>query len=318
MTGLSVATVSRALADAPDISASTKARVSAIAKEVGYQPNRAGVRLRTGKTHVISFVLDLESDILGTRIHLIEGLMTGLAKSRYHLNITPSLPGEDDLAAVRYIVKSGSADGIVLSGIQPGDRRAAWLQKQNFPFVTHGRPNLARPNASVDFDNFAFGKEAAERLVQAGRQRLALIPPPVDYAYAHHMKEGFRSVLDAHDLVEVPVRDIHANSGLETISTEVERLLASRHRPDGFVCASFLSGLQAAAGADRAGLALKADLDVIAKDSIRVLGPIRPSLHTIPEDLRIAGRDIASLMLRLLEGEPPEALQILYGTGAPY
>jgi LacI family transcriptional regulator len=50
MTGLGVTTVSRALKDAPDIGAETKERVRMVASQLGYQPNRAGVRLRTGKT----------------------------------------------------------------------------------------------------------------------------------------------------------------------------------------------------------------------------------------------------------------------------
>ncbi|EJZ17429.1 LacI family DNA-binding transcriptional regulator, partial [Rhizobium sp. Pop5] len=52
MTGLGVTTVSRALKDAPDIGAETKERVRMVARQLGYQPNRAGVRLRTGKTNV--------------------------------------------------------------------------------------------------------------------------------------------------------------------------------------------------------------------------------------------------------------------------
>lgn len=66
MTGLGVTTVSRALKDAPDIGAETKERVRLVAKQIGYQPNRAGVRLRTGKTNVISLVLTLEEEIMAS------------------------------------------------------------------------------------------------------------------------------------------------------------------------------------------------------------------------------------------------------------
>ena len=59
MTGLAVATVSRALNDAPDIGEATKARVRAVARDVGYRPNRTGLRLRTGKTNVIAVSIAL-------------------------------------------------------------------------------------------------------------------------------------------------------------------------------------------------------------------------------------------------------------------
>ena len=64
LSGFAVPTVSRALKGAPDIGESTKAKVRRIAEEIGYVPNRAGVRLRTGKTNVISIVLTSEHDAL--------------------------------------------------------------------------------------------------------------------------------------------------------------------------------------------------------------------------------------------------------------
>jgi len=65
MTGLGITTVSRALKDAPDIGAETKERVRLIAQQIGYQPNRAGVRLRTGKTNVIALVLSVDEELMG-------------------------------------------------------------------------------------------------------------------------------------------------------------------------------------------------------------------------------------------------------------
>ena len=59
LSGLAVATVSRALNDAPDIGADTKKLVRRIAADIGYVPNRAGVRLRTGRTNVITLVLSI-------------------------------------------------------------------------------------------------------------------------------------------------------------------------------------------------------------------------------------------------------------------
>ena len=75
MTGLGITTVSRALKDAPDISHETKERVRLVARQIGYQPNRAGVRLRTwegvrqGKALTGTLTHELEArfnwDVLG-------------------------------------------------------------------------------------------------------------------------------------------------------------------------------------------------------------------------------------------------------------
>ena len=64
ISGLAVATVSRALSDAPDIGRDTKDLVNRIADVIGYVPNRAGLRLRTGRTNVITLVIPAEGDVM--------------------------------------------------------------------------------------------------------------------------------------------------------------------------------------------------------------------------------------------------------------
>ena len=58
----------------PDIGQATKERVRLVAKQIGYRPNRAGVRLRTGKTNVISLILSVETEVLGLTSHLVYGI----------------------------------------------------------------------------------------------------------------------------------------------------------------------------------------------------------------------------------------------------
>src|SRR5690606_32565510 len=53
MTGFAVTTISRALNNAPELSQDTRDRVQKVAAEVGYLPDRAALRLKTGRTNVI-------------------------------------------------------------------------------------------------------------------------------------------------------------------------------------------------------------------------------------------------------------------------
>ena len=54
MTGLAVTTISRALNNAPELAQDTRERVQKIAAEIGYLPDRAALRLKTGRTNVIA------------------------------------------------------------------------------------------------------------------------------------------------------------------------------------------------------------------------------------------------------------------------
>ncbi len=98
MTGLGVATVSRALNDAPDIGKATKERVRLVAKQIGYRPNRAGVRLRTGKTNVISVVLNHQDQVADLMPQIMFGISEALAGTPYHLIMTPYSIDADPVA----------------------------------------------------------------------------------------------------------------------------------------------------------------------------------------------------------------------------
>ncbi len=77
--GLGVSTVSQALRDSPEIAVETRKRVKMAAEAAGYVPNRAGVRLRTGKTNIISLVLNPEDDGSGFFTNMIYGISDALA-----------------------------------------------------------------------------------------------------------------------------------------------------------------------------------------------------------------------------------------------
>ena len=69
---------------------------------------------------------------------------------------------------VRYVVETGSADGIIISRTEPNDARVRYMLERGFPFATHGRTDMGIAHPFHDFDNHAF---ALDRGAQAGRAR---------------------------------------------------------------------------------------------------------------------------------------------------
>lgn len=311
MTGLGITTVSRALHDAPDISRSTKERVRLVAKQIGYRPNRAGVRLRTGKTNVISLILNVETEVLGMSSNLVYGISEYLAGSTYHLIVRPYDPSGDPLDPVRYIFETGSADGIIFSRTEPNDARVRYLHERGFPFATHGRTEMGIVHPYYDFDNGRYAEIAVARLAELGRRRLTLIPPPEHLTYSHHMSAGFRQAVERFDLIDVPVRGVTTDSGYAAIGAEVARMMASHRRPDGFVCGSPSSAIAAIAAAEDAGFAIGRDFDLVAKDSFNMMRRIRREIEVVHEDFRAGGTGLAAAVTRTIDGVAPEELQTL-------
>lgn len=315
MTGLGVTTVSRALKDAPEIGEETRRRVQLVARQVGYRPNRAGVRLRTGKTNVISLVLNTEEQIGGFVSDMIYGISEHLAQTPYHLIVTPYSRNNDPLEPVRYVVETGSADGIIISRTEPDDKRVRYLLEHGFPFATHGRTEIDTAHAFHDFDNHAFAREAVKKLAGLGRKRLALLGPPSALSYHHHMRNGFLDAMAEIGFGEVPFNTVTVDHSIEQIRARTLELMRRPNRPDGIVSGAGGATFALVAGIEDAGFEVGKDIDIVSKQSARLLHLFRPALYAVNEDVRLAGRELARSIVALIGGTPAAALQSLSQPG---
>ena len=315
MTGLGVTTVSRALKDAPEIGEDTRRRVQLVARQVGYRPNRAGVRLRTGKTNVISLVLDTDHQIMSFVSDIIYGISEVLADTPYHLIVTPYSRTQDPLAPVRYILETGSADGVLISRTEPNDARVRYMAERGFPFATHGRTEMDVVHPYHDFDNYAFATEAVKKLASLGRRRLALLAPPAALTYHQHTVAGFADALSEVDAIEIPFSTASIDHSIEHIRARAAQLMRRESRPDGIISSAAAATLALVAGIEDAGLKLGRDVDVVSKQSSDLLTLFRPELHVVNEDFRLAGRELALAVIGCIDGTPARALQSISAPG---
>jgi LacI family transcriptional regulator len=309
MTGLGITTVSRALKDAPDIGADTKERVRLIASQLGYQPNRAGVRLRTGKTNVIALVLSIEEELMGFTSQMVHGIGEVLAGTPYHLVVTPHSFQKDPMVPVRYILDTGSADGVIISRIEPDDPRVRLMTERNLPFVTHGRTDMGIAHPFHDYDNEAYAYEAVRKLVEMGRRRIAFLPPPSRLSFYIHSRVGFERGITDFGATEVAMGRVNIEMALEGIRAHAEAMMRGPGAPDGIISMSGSSTIALVAGLEAAGKKLGVDVDLVSKQSAEFLNWIRPEIHTVNEDVRQAGRELAKALLARIDGVDPERLQ---------
>ena len=311
MTGLGVTTVSRALKDAPEIGPETKKRVQLIAKQIGYRPNRAGVRLRTGKTNVIALVLNTQDDIMGFTSQVIHGVASALAGTQYHLILTPYFSAKAPIEPIRYIVETGSADGIIFSRTEPDDQRVHYLKEHDFPFATHGRTDTGIEHAYHDFDNHAFARDTTKRLIASGRKKLALLTPPPHLNYYRHMVSGFYDGLHNSGATGAPIEAVDLDTSLEDMREYFTQLMLSDDRPDGIICSGSAATLAVVSGIENAGMEIGREVDVAAKQSTLLLHWFRPKLIVTEENFKLAGQQLGKAILGAIEGQDVSTLQSL-------
>ncbi len=311
MTGLGITTVSRALKDAPDIGADTKERVRRVARQIGYQPNRAGVRLRTGKTNVIALVLSVDEELMGFTSQMVFGITEVLTNTPYHLVVTPHTHAKDTMTPIRYILETGSADGVIISKVRPEDPRVRLMTERNMPFATHGRSSMGIDHPYHDFDNEAYVYEAMKRLAQCGRKRVAVLLPQSQFSYHDFARRGFERGLKDFGITEFALPNINNDTPLEVLKQETARLMSGNDVPDGIVSISGSSTIAIVAGIEASGKKIGTDVDIVSKQSADFLNWLRPEIHTMNEDIKLAGRELAHAVLARIEGRPTSELQTI-------
>jgi LacI family transcriptional regulator len=315
--GIGVTTVARALKNDPKISAKTRASVRQMADQLGYRPNRAGLRLRTGKTNVISLVLDTHEQVGSFVSEMIFGITEALADTPYHLIVTPYSSLKDSMEPIRYLVETASVDGIIISRIEPDDARVRYMIDHEMPFATHGRTFSGLQHAYFDFDNEAFARIAVKRLASLGRKRMALLGPPADLSFHDHMRQGFTRALAECCLTEIPIENITNDDSMQLIRKGIRHLFSQDLTPDGLIVSSGgVSGTGGALLAIFSGLAdvgavVGRDVDIVTKQIYKDMPFLTEQYHVVHEDVREAGRELAKSLIGVIDGEPVAKFQRL-------
>lgn len=289
-----------------------------MARELGYHPSRAGLRLRTGKTNVLSLVLDTEEQIGSFLSQIVFGITEGLDGTPYNLIVTPYSKHGDPVAPIRQLVETEAVDGIIISRIEPADPRVRYMIEQDMPFVTHGRTQMGVEHPYVDFDNHAFAKIAVERLASLGRKRLALLAPPPGLSFHDHTRRGFEAAIAEQGLEEVRFQGISNDSSIEQIRSAVRNLMQRSAPPDGLINSSGgVSGTGGAilaiqAGLSDVGVTIGCDVDVVTKQLFANLPVFGAAFYIVHEDVREAGRRLAKALIGSIESKPVSELQTLF------
>ena len=310
-TGLAVATVSRALKDAPDIGEETKRRVRETALRLGYRPNRAGVRLRTGKTNVIALVLSTEADVMNHASRLIYSAVEALRGTAYHVVIMPFFGDEDPMAPIRYLVETESADGVILNQTMIDDPRVRYLTEQGLPFATHGRTETELHHPYFDYDNEAFARITTFELARRGRKRMLLVAPPQTQAYAGHMIKGFRDACAELGLLGEVLETVHSDSGAVQIEAAIAARMAQPLPPDGLLVGSTTAAMAAVNGAEQLRLKIGVDYDLAAKEALNFLLRFRREIIVLHEDVAKAGNFLAHALIAAIEHRTLDPAQFL-------
>ncbi|WP_299624602.1 LacI family transcriptional regulator [uncultured Tateyamaria sp.] len=312
LTGLSLSTVSLSLRDGSRLKKETREKIAQAAAEVGYVPNRAGVRLRTGQTNVLSLVLSPARNTIDYTRQIIEGIGAHLMGTKYHLNVIPDFQHDTPEDSVRYILQNRAADGIILTHTSARDPRVQMLMDTGFPFVSHGRTEFYGAHAFHDFHAERFVQMAVSRLLDLKRKRFLLVAEDDGTTNFSKIVGGFHRALAQSGMTG----EVATETGI-LVSTQTARTfgqaLAGRADPfDAIISNNELATLALMGGLSDSGMVEGRDYSLICRQTTDILPILHPGIDTVGEDLSQTGRELARLLIARVQGAPIETLQTLH------
>jgi LacI family transcriptional regulator len=304
--GLSITTVSRALAGYSDVAEATRQRVLQAAEEMGYVPDATARRLQKGRTDTIGFVIPTHGPRFSDPFfsELLSGIGNEAARHNFDLLVStrpPDTPEED--TAYRRMVEGRLVDGMLVVRTRVGDRRIGYLSQIGFPFVAFGRCDLEVDFPYVDEDGTLGLELVTEHLVALGHQRLALISAPNGLMFCRARRAGLDAALERNGLALrrecLVVGDLTQQGGFRAMN----QLLDLIPPPTAVVACNDLSALGAISAAQKRGLVVGRDVAITGFDDIPLAEHSHPSLTTVRQPIYDIGRQICEMLIRLVQGE---------------
>ena len=309
---VSVGTVSRALWDDPAIAKKTRERVAAAAKQYGYVPNMAARQLVSGRSGFVGFVMPVRGpDFIDSYLgEFLTGLGEGLVEHGMDLFIGTVPAGRSELSVLRHVVESGRADGVVVPRIGEVDERLSYLMGRNFPFIAHGRllDSSAQFNWLDSDSGLAFG-QAFDLLYDLGHRHIGLVSISDPMTFRHLRERGLRDAIARRGDPGV-VLDIASAPRFDREATvkAVNSLIHAERRPTAIIGLFDELALTVMEEATRAGLSIPGDLSVVGFDNITASAYAPPGLTTFEARTRESAREIAGMLVEVIEKRPPTAL----------
>ncbi|MFH5882176.1 LacI family DNA-binding transcriptional regulator [Liberiplasma polymorphum] len=301
-TGFSVATVSKALNNYPDISKATREEILKICSEMGYIPNFSARSLKTHRSHTIGIIFE-EITNQGLQHPLFAKILEsfkGLVESRgYDIMFLAKSMGKLDGSYLQH-AKRKQVDGILVLCEDFNSEDMLELYESNMPLVIidYNVPN----GITITSNNEEAMNQGVLYLKSIGHEKIAHI-----YGDSTTYIGGTRKLAFEQSMIHsgLPLRDEFLVSG-EYFSKEdgyraMKKILKLPEQPTAIFCASDLLAIGAIQAIKEAGKKVPQDYSLVGFDGIDLGQLITPRLTTIRQDARKMGEIAARKVMQLID-----------------
>ena len=286
---VSVATVSRALRDLPDIHPDTKKAVLDLAAELDYQPNVLAASLVKSKTKTIGLIVpDLGYYFFSTVVKSIE---LEAIKAGYSILITQTQESfERELINIQNLSRS-QVEGIIISLSRETVNldHITRLQRRGIPLVFFDRDSDEIHASKVMVDN----EQSAYEAFLAG---------PKNVSVSNQRRLGYLRALAEAGIQEDDSLIIHSDYFQDTATSQTHQLMKSTNPPDGILVVSDRLALGALVALRELKISVPEQGKIVSFNNEPICSIVSPTISSVAQPLEEIGKLAMKLILDQIEG----------------
>ena len=313
LAGVSIATVSRVVNGSGYVAEKTRRSVESVIREHGYTANRSARSLSGGRTGLVGVTLP--------RIHpayfslIVAGVAEALYEHDMRIVLCPTLHEHDREVSLLERLMHGTTDCglLVLPEESSGELRT--LMNHGYRFVVvDPRKRIDERVPTVSAAHSSGADQATRHLLDLGHRRIAAITGPRGWMATEERQRGYRAALAAAGVLPDPQLVVASNFDIGGGRDAAAALLELDDPPTAIFAFNDPLAIGALQAAQARGLRVPADLSIVGFDDTAEAELVTPALTTVRQPLAEMGRMAVSLLTRLLENGPFEALHVELAT----
>ncbi|MDR1901332.1 MAG: LacI family transcriptional regulator [Treponema sp.] len=299
MTGVSYATVSRALSGSAGVSDQTRKRILSTCNKLGYTANYMARSLVARKSKLIGFIVgSIDNPYMGQLACQVE---LSARQKGYNLILCNSMHQEEHEAELFSLLLGRQVDGVII--IPTSSKSYGALEKffEQIPTVFIGENLRDAPKSYVAVDNYRGTMLGTEYLISLGHRSIVYIGYRSE-SVTHQLRVGgYTQACKDHGLETTVIDNRESASSIEQGYILAKKYFSRYLSHTAIVTATDTTALGVMKAADEAGIVIPRDISIVGFDNISYSMLPRINLTTIEQPFNTMAASAVDMLIRTIE-----------------
>ena len=318
--GVSISTVSRVIRKYDNVPKETGERVNAAIKKLNYIPNIAAQCMTEGSLKNIGVVLTTSAEnafVNPFYPEVLSGIGHVTQQHGYYIQLLSFNEKEAEREECMRLIRSGRVDGLILLNTRVYDTLLCELLENGFKFVISGRADESvhkKEVYCVNTDNINDSFKITKHLINLGHRKIAMLNGPKEYTVNQDRYSGYRKALLFSGIEFDEDLEIDGRFSFNDAKEIVKEKLLSRSDITAIFAKDDIKAVAAIQAIKEMGKRVPEDISVVGYNNYAVSKIIEPNITTINVPIFEVGKNLAELIIKLLENQKIEESKILLPT----